>query len=749
MFGRTVREHRLRRGLSQEELAGKAGIGVKTIGNIEAGRNIPRVSTVRLLADALGLAGAERDRFCAMAAAGPAEPGSAVPAQLPMDVYGFTGRSAQLDTLDSLTRAGSRQPTAVLITAIDGTAGIGKTALAVHWAHRVADRFPDGQLYANLRGFTPTGTPTRPEEAVRGFLDALGIPSHRIPAGLDAQVMLYRSRLAGKKVLVVLDNARDVDQVRPLLPGAPGCAVVVTSRNRLTPLVAAEGAHPINLGVLSPEEARSLLVHRLGPARVAAEPDAVEAIVSACARLPLALAIVAARAVMEPELSLAALAGQLAGTDDGLDVLSAGDPTTDVRAVFSWSYRTLSAEAGRLFRLLGLHHGPDITVSAAASLAALPRAEVRPLLAELVGANLISEPGADRYAVHDLLRAYAGDLARHADPDDQRRAATHRILDHYLHTAHAASRLMEPTQGPIPLDPPQPGVTTDELGDQEQALAWLTGERAALLAAVDQAAAAGFPTHAGHLAEALYLFLDRRGHWTDQVRVQLVAAQASRRLGDPAGGTRAHRNIAAAQIRLGRFDEARAHLQEAIELAARAGDLVACAYAHYNLAYLWDQRQDRTAALSHNQQAMALFQAAGHRQGQARTLSAVGWYQTQLGDHRAARATCQEAIALLEELDDRFGLAGTWDSLGYAHRHLGDHAEAIACYRRAVELSRDLGNRYYEASALTHLGDTHDALGDRDAARDAWHQALAILADLDHRDAEDVRDRLQRLDTRV
>jgi tetratricopeptide (TPR) repeat protein len=589
----------------------------------------------------------------------------------------------------------------------------------------------------------------RPEEAVRGFLDALGIPPHGIPASLDAQVMLYRSRLAGKEILVVLDNARDAEQVRPLLPGAPGCAVVVTSRNRLTPLVAAEGAHPVNLGVLTPEEARGLLIHRLGPARVAAESGAVEAIMSACARLPLALAIVAARAVMDPDLSLAALASQLADTQDGLDVLSAGDPTTDVRAVFSWSYRTLSTEAGRLFRLLGLHQGPDVTVSAAASLAALTPAETRPLLAELVGANLIGEAGADRYAFHDLLRAYAGELARHTDPEDQRRADTHRILDHYLHTARTANRLIEPTRDPVPAAPPQPGVTVDELADQRGALAWLTAERVALLAAVDHAAAAGFPTHARQLAETLYLFLDRRGHWHDQVRVQLLAAQVTRGMGDPAGETRAHRNIAAAHIQLGRFDDARAHLQEAIELATRAGDLLACAHAHYNLAYLWEQQQDYTAALSHNRQAMALFQAAGHRQGAARTLSAVGWYQAQLGDHRAARATCEEAISLLQELDDRFGLAGTWDSLGYAHRHLGDPARAIACYQRAVELSRDLDNRYCEATTLTHLGDTHDALGDRDAARDAWQQALTILADLDHRDAEDVRGRLQRAETAV
>jgi tetratricopeptide (TPR) repeat protein/transcriptional regulator with XRE-family HTH domain len=753
-FGSLLRGYRQRALLTQEELADRTGISERTIRRLETSQlNRPRTATVRALAAELGLSPEEQAGLLA-APSGPsaaAPDGGASrgpgPAQLPMDVYGFTGRAAQLDALDALVEAGDRQPTALLITAIGGTGGVGKTALAVHWAHRVADRYPDGQLYVNLRGFAPTGVPVAPHEAVRGFLDALGVPPHRVPPGADAQVALYRSLLAAKRILIVLDNARDAEQVRPLLPGAPGCMVVVTSRDRLTPLVAAEGARPLDLDVLATGEARDLFAHRIGAARVAAEPDAVDALVTACARLPLALAIVAARAVVHPNRSLSALAEELSGGGDGLAALSAGDPTTDVRAVFSWSYRTLSPGAARLFRLLGLHHGPDAGVDAAASLAALTPAEVRPVLAELVRANLLTEHAPGRYGCHDLLRAYAGELARGTDPDGERRAATYRLLDHYLHTADAATLLLEP--GAPHTTQLRPGVTVTALRDRDEALAWFTAEHAVLLAAVDHAAAAGLDEHAVQLPRCLYYFLDRRGHWTDMLRVQHVAVEAARRLDDPATEAQAHRSTANALLRLGRYAETEAHLRDAIDLAARAGDLAASANGHFHLAYLWDRQRDYAAALRENQKAMALYEAAGHRLGQARALGAVGWYQAQLGEPATALETCERAIATFEEIDDRLGLAGTLDTLGLAHRELGRYPEALAAYRRSVEVARDLGNRYYEGTALTHLGDAYLAAGDADAARDAWREGLAVLDGLHHPDAEDVRRRLAELDVTV
>jgi hypothetical protein len=379
----------------------------------------------------------------------------------------------------------------VVVAAIAGTAGIGKTALAVHWAHRVADRFPDGQLYVNLRGFDPSGSPMAPAEAVRGFLDGLQVPPQGIPASLEAQAGLYRSLLAGRRMLVLLDNARDAGQVAPLLPGAPGCLVLVTSRNQLPGLVAAAGAHPVALDLLSRDEAVQLLARRLGDDRLTAEPDATDELVTWCAGLPLALAIVAARVATHPAFPLAVLADQLREARDGLDGFDAGDTTTDARAVFSWSYRALSAPAARLFRLLGLHPGADVTTGAAASLAGLPPAHVRPMLAELASAHLVTEHTPGRYAFHDLLRAYAGELAHTMDTGTDRWAATRRLLDHYLHIAHAADLLLYRHGETITLPPPEPAVAAAHLGDYDQAMAWFTAEHRVLLAAIDHAARTG------------------------------------------------------------------------------------------------------------------------------------------------------------------------------------------------------------------------------------------------------------------
>jgi DNA-binding SARP family transcriptional activator len=320
----------------------------------------------------------------------------AVPAQLPRDVPGFVGRMGDLAALDGLL-SDSQAGRTVVISAIAGTAGVGKTALAVHWAHRVRDKFPDGQLYVDLRGFDPSGTVKSPAEALRGFLDALRVPAQRVPADLDGQAALYRSALADKRMLVLLDNARDADQVRPLLPDAPECLVVVASRNRLTGLTA-EGAHPILLDLLPVAEAEQLLARRLGAERVAAEPDAVDRIITRCARLPLALAIVAARAA-DVDVALATLADELDQAPGDLGSFAADDPRADVRAVFSWSHRALSGAAARLFRLLGLHAGPDFAAPAAASLVGQPVERVEALLAELTRAHLITEHAPGRFAL--------------------------------------------------------------------------------------------------------------------------------------------------------------------------------------------------------------------------------------------------------------------------------------------------------------------------------------------------------------
>ena len=383
------------------------------------------------------------------AAPGPALPEpTRAPAQLPVGVTGFSGREDEIAELDahvdaardrvegSVSTQGLADGTVVAV--LHGTAGIGKTALAVHWAHHVAPRYPDGQLYANLRGFDPRRAPVAPADVLRGFLEALGTPANRVPNEVDAMAAQFRTLLAGRSVLLLLDNARDADQVRPLLPGGGGCVAVVTSRTPLASLAAAEGAHLVALDVLDPAEARDVLARRLGAERVTADEDAVRDIVAACAGLPLALAVVAGRAATRRDLPLGVVAAELRTAARPLDALRGEDETTDVRTVISCSYGALSARASRMFRLLGLHPGPDLSAEAAASLAGLSATEGQEVLDELVRAALVGVDRSGRLAIHDLLRAYATERAQE-DPRPTQEGARHRLLDHYLHTAHDAA----------------------------------------------------------------------------------------------------------------------------------------------------------------------------------------------------------------------------------------------------------------------------------------------------------------------
>jgi DNA-binding SARP family transcriptional activator/tetratricopeptide (TPR) repeat protein len=665
-----------------------------------------------------------------------------VPAQLPADIAHFTGRADQLDALTALSaEAGS----AVVITAIGGTAGIGKTALALHWAHQAAGSFPDGQLYVNLRGFDPAGTPVEAETAIRGFFDALGVPPARIPADPEAQAGLYRSLLAGKRMLVVLDNARDPGQVRPLLPGSAGCLVLVTSRSQLSGLAAVDGARSLTLDLLTPREARDLLAHRLGADRVAAEPDAAEELAGLCARLPLALNITAARAAARPAFPLAVFAVQLRQTRDRLTALDTGDATASVRGVFSWSYRALSPAAAQTFRLLGVHPGPDITGPATASLTAASRDQASAALSELAAASLLTEHAPGRYAFHDLLRAYAAEQARTHDTGEERHQALHRVLDHYLHTAHAADRLLQPVRNTITPAPTQPGIVPEELADDQQAWQWLEAEHPVLFAAIAQAAAHGFDTHASQLPWTLGTFHERLGHWHDNLAAYTVSLAAAQRLGNLAEQARAHRVLGNACELLGSYPDARTHLHRALELYRQLGDLVGQGGTHYSLAASHGRQGRHREALDHAKQALERYRAAGNQAGQANALNAVGWFCSLLGDHQRALAHCRQALALHRELGNQMGEGETLDSLGHAHRHLGHQRQAIECYHQSLDLRRKIRHRYEEAAALTHLGDTYHAAGDDDAARDVWEQAQAIFEDLQDPETEQVRQKLRAL----
>lgn len=664
------------------------------------------------------------------------------PAQLPPDTPVFAGRTALLRRLDSLAKPSTATPIVVLC----GTAGVGKTTAAIHWAHTAKDEFADGQLYVNLRGFDPSGTPVTVAEAMRGFLEALDVLPDQMPTSLEAQAGLYRSLLSQRRVLVVLDNARDADQVRPLLPGASSCMVLVTSRDQLTGLATA-GAHPVRVELLDDAEAHSLLGARLGASRIAAEPAVIDEIIALCAHLPLALAVVAARAVTNPRFSLATLAGQLRDARGSLDEFAGTDPATDPRAVFSWSYHHLSAPAARLFRLLGLHSGPDIGIRAAASLAGLAVGKVRPLLTELAQTHLVAEPMPSRYACHDLLHAYAAELAEISEPAAEREEALHRLLGHYSHTAYHADGFLSPRREvPPPLTPLPPGAESEPILKHSQALAWFKTEHRVLLTAVRQDAR--FDNEVSDLVRWTQLFLENQGHWHDELDVLALALAAARRLGDERKQAFVRCQLGRTHIWFGRHADAAHHLQIALDLYEAVDDIVGKAYVHYAFCWLADRRAAVADGLRHAKQALELFQATEHEAGQAKALNAVGWFTTLSGDHASAIGHCREALKLQERLGDQIGAAQTWHSLGYSYKELGDGAQAIACYEAAVELYTRNGYPITEARVLIDLGDVRNTLGDEESARTDWRRAHDILVRLSHPEADEVRARLAQIQSR-
>ncbi|HEV2376122.1 MAG TPA: BTAD domain-containing putative transcriptional regulator, partial [Streptosporangiaceae bacterium] len=647
------------------------------------------------------------------AAASPGGLAPTVPRQLPADLRHFAGRRSELNALAGLLAEVGRPGGTVVISAIDGTAGVGKTTLAVHWAHLVASDFPDGQLYVNLRGFDSSGAPVTAPDVVRDFLAALGTPCEQVPASPQAQAALYRTIVAGKRLLIVLDNARDVDQVRPLLPGSPGCLVLVTSRAGLTGLAATDGAHLMVLDMLDEQDARALLACRLGAARMAAEQTAADEVIGLCARLPLALSIAGARAAARPRFPLAVLAGELRDAGGRLDALDTGEATSSVRAVFSWSYQELSQEAARVFRLLGLHPGPDVSAPAAASLAGLPPPRARAALHELTRASLIAEQMPGRYVMHDLLRVYASELAEATDPVPERQAARHRMLDHYLYSANAAAVPLDPVQETYTTGPPQSGVTPEPVGDRDQGLAWFATEDKVLLAVAQHAAETSFDSHAQRLAWTLLTYFDRVGNWQGMATLQRIALACSRRLGDLAGQAHAHRNLARGHLRLGQADEAQAHLAQAVRLSRRLGDPVGEAQAHLSLSVAFHSTCEPHESLRASQRALELAEAAGNPVLWAMACNNVGYNFAKLGDLRQALTYCRRALKEHRQVGRPSTLeATTWDSLGYIYHHLGDHQQATRSYLRAIDLFRQLGVRYQQAESLSHLGDVYDAAGD-------------------------------------
>lgn len=674
-----------------------------------------------------------------------------IPHQLPSMIPHFVGRTHELDILNTqLDRAASGGDSGpVVITSIGGTAGIGKTTLALYWVRTHIDHFPDGQLYVDLHGFSPSGAPVTPQDAVRGFLDAFQVPVDKIPATLDTQAALYRTLVEGRRLVIVLDNACDADQVWPLLPGSPTCVVLVTSRQQLGSLITRKHATYITLDFLTTAEAHTLLTDLLTSKRIQAEPDAVDELIQRCVGLPIALSIAAARILLEPHLPLSVLVGQLREQRQRLDTLSIGrdSPETDIRAVFSWSYTALSSGAARLFRLLGLHPGPDIDLHATVSLTGLPEPDTHELLTELTRAHLLKQHIPGRYQFHDLLRIYATEQATIEEPEAQRLAALRRVLDYYLHTGVTANRYLYPHREPVTLGPVQQGVATGQISDCQQALEWFTSEHAVLLATTNYSATQGFDTHAWQLPWTLAGFLSRGGHWYDWAATQQTALAAAKRLGNRAAQAFAHIGLGRASTRLGHYTDALVHLQQALTLYQELNDGDCQAQTHRSLGTVYERQGHYAQALTHDQHALDLSRATGNRIWQAAALNNLGWGHAQLGDYQQALIHCQQALNLHRELDGRHGEASTLDSLGYIHHNLGHHDQAITHYRQSIALFRELGDPYYEARALMKLGDTHHTTGDHHSARETWQQALVIFDGIGHSDAEQVCAKLDTLAT--
>jgi tetratricopeptide (TPR) repeat protein len=689
----------------------------------------------------------------------------------------FAGREDELAALTGLLdQADQRAQATAVISAVGGTAGVGKTALAVHWARQVAPRFPDGQLYVNLRGYD-VGSPMPPEDALAGFLRTLGVSGQDIPAGLDECAARYRSLLAGRRMLVLLDNARSAEQVRPLLPASAGCMTVVTSRDAMAGLVARERARRIELDLLPLPDAAGLLRMLIGE-RAAADPGATRALAEGCSRLPLALRVAAERAIATPGTSLASLVAELTDERRSLDLPDAdgdprtadGDPRTAVRAVFSWSYRHLPEAAARAFRLAALHPGPDLDVYSVAALTGGTLEQAGPLLGQLVRAGLIQPSGparnsGDRYTRHDLLRAYGRELAMAADAESERRAALTRLFDYYLHAASAATSTLYPADQnrrpdlprpdlprpdlprpdlPRP-DLPRPDLPRPDLPRPELPRPELPRPE---LPRPDlprpDLPRPDLPRPAGPVPPLATPAAARA--WLDAERASLVAVSAhAARRGWPGHASRL-------AVTLHRYLDTGGYFSEAVTVhnagrraARRVGDRGAIAEALNSLGRA-DLRQGRyQQAIGRFQQAHAHFRAIGHKSGEARALGNLGIVAMHQGGHQEAARHLELAAVLLRQTGDQAGQAMVLNGLGSALLSAGRVADAHARHTEALVLARKLDDSCEQARAHNGLGHAEHALGDLAEARRQWQQALALYTRLGSPEADQIRGQLAKM----
>ncbi|GAB3430315.1 ATP-binding protein [Flindersiella endophytica] len=709
---------------SLRDMARQVGCSHTTISAAFSEPRVPRWGLLELIVEALGGDTEQFHQLWLRASGTPAEAASAgaapgtgparrpdampPPRDLPADVAAFTGRDHQLESLDRLL-ASSAKSTAVLIAVLSGTAGVGKTALAVHWAHRVAALFPDGHLYVNLRGYD-IDEPMQPEEALATFLRELGVEGTAIPPGLAERAARYRTLLADRRVLLVLDNAHSVEQIRELLPGSSSCFVVVTSRDALPALVARHGAVRVNLDLLPTADSLELLRTLIGE-RVDAEPQPAATLARQCAGLPLALRIAAEFAATRPRISLAELTAELHDEGERLDLLTAGeDEHTAVRAVFSWSVRHLSPAARDMFRWLGLHPGLEIDRGAAAALTGVSVPDARKRLDELVRAHLVEEAGIGRYGMHDLLRAYAREQLDDVSGSAIDQAMT-RMYDHYVDTAETASAAYE---------------KGDDLARRR-----LDTERENLLAIAR--AAADLPAYTVRLSAAMARYLNARSHYTEALGLHELALAAARRDGDRIGEAAAQDALGAVQRRLGRYVDALEHHRAAAGLYSEFGDLRSQSTALRGMGGICWRLGRYAEAREHLDLALEICRSIGDRTGEGNVLHNLGVVFRRTGQYAKAIESCERAIAAHRESGDLAGEGRAMNNLGISYLRLGRYDSALENYVRTLALRRETGDRAGEATALTNLGSTYEGLGRFEEALAHHQEALDISREVGYR----------------
>ena len=669
---------------------------------------------------------AEQVRTNGVTAPSSSAPGTTdpVPRQLPSAPASFTGRAAALATMTAILDNATESAGTVIISAISGTGGIGKSWLTLHWAHLHRDRFPDGQLFVDLRGFSPANDPMASATAVRGFLDALGVPADRIPTSLDAQSSLWRTLVADKRMLIVLDNAADTEQVRPLLPGSSTSTVLVNSRDRLSGLVTGHGAHQVVLDILADADARELLRVRLGAERLAAEPEAVDELLALCGGFPLALGIVAGHALSHPDFPIAALVAEL--REHRLLVLDDADQSGGLSSVLSWSYRALPDPAARAFALLGAAPGADVGVEAVAALVDRPLPEATRLLRALERASLVHQHAPGRYLMHDLVRAYSREQAG-AETD----AALRRITDFYLYSNLAAELTVYQSRPRIALPPPITGAQPRTFESIVEATEWRSAEYQNLLATLDETLIRGWHATAWHLVWTLAFHQIRTGHLLDAVATCRQGLASTLRLGDRAGEAIARQLLGYACVRAEQFDEAQTQLTTSIQIATELGDATTELFSTRYLCILNIDNGNLKEAEVIARRAVALAEQSGNPVWLSAELNHIAWIAANLGEFEYAKPHGDRALELRVQYPgvDTLNTGNIQDCLGFIANGMGEYEQAIRYYEQARANYALTSSLLSDLVTLEHLGHPYLALGKPDKAREVWEAALRVRRD--------------------